>query len=110
VTFCAVQLRFISHNVVTAETQTEEDISVGAKRNGTVKEWDVYDQEIEMSDGTLSEDLEAIRTINRFYEARLENRTINSEIRKWKIWSSSTRQNEGRIKKTFFCGSILLMW
>jgi hypothetical protein len=39
-----------------------------------------HDQETEMAVPTLSEALEAVGTVNRFYEARSENTKIISEI------------------------------
>jgi hypothetical protein len=60
---------------VTAETQTEEDIAMELKikkKKNELEEED-HNQETEVAVPTLSEALEAIRTVNRFYEARSEN-------------------------------------
>jgi hypothetical protein len=73
----------IDDDVATAETQTEEGIAMEVKRKETNEpEEEDHDQEIEVAVPTLSETLEAIRTANRFYEARSENTKIISEIGK----------------------------
>jgi hypothetical protein len=74
----------IDDDVVTAEIQTEEDIAVEVKRKETnePEEKEDRDQETEVVVPTLSEALETIRAVNRFYEARSENTKIFSEIRK----------------------------
>jgi hypothetical protein len=69
-------------DVVTAETQ-KEDTAVEVKRKETNEpEEEDHDQETEVAVPTLSEALEAIRTVNRFYEARSEHTKIISEIGK----------------------------
>jgi hypothetical protein len=72
----------IDDEVVTAKTQTEENIAMEVKRKETnePEEEEDHDQEIEVAIPTLSEAVEAIRTVYRFYEARSENTKIISEI------------------------------
>jgi hypothetical protein len=74
----------IDDDVVTAETQTEEDIAMEVKRKQTnePEEEEDHDQQTEVAVPNLSEAFEAIRTGNRFYEARSENTRIIPEIGK----------------------------
>jgi hypothetical protein len=55
----------IDDDIVTAETQTEEDIAMEVKRKETNEpEEEDHDQETEVAVPTLSEALEAIWTVN----------------------------------------------
>jgi hypothetical protein len=69
-------------NDVTAETQTEEGTAVEVKIKEThePEEEEDHDQETEVAIPTLSEALEAFKTVNLFYEARSKDTTIISEI------------------------------
>jgi hypothetical protein len=72
----------IDYDVIAAETQTEEEISMKVKEKKQMnrKRRTIMIRGIKMTVLTLSDALEDIRTVNRFYEAKSENTKIISEI------------------------------